>query len=52
VALERIGQHGESQTLLQEVTTRFSETPFAEEARALLDRGDKTSDAAAVRRRR
>jgi len=51
LALERIGQHAESQTLLQEVSTRFAETPFAEEARGLLDR-DKTTELIPSRRRR
>jgi hypothetical protein len=35
-ALEKIGQHAESRTLLHEVTQRFADTPFADEARALL----------------
>lgn len=52
VALSRIGQHAEAQTLFQEVTTRFADTPFAEEARALLDQGDKTTESPAGRRRR
>jgi tetratricopeptide (TPR) repeat protein len=52
VALGRIGQHAEAQTLFQEVTIRFADTPFAEEARALLDRGDKTTEAGAGRKRR
>lgn len=35
-ALEKIGQHAEARTLLNEVTQRFADTPFADEARALL----------------
>ena len=37
LALEKIGQHAEARTLFQEVTQRFGDTPFADEAKALLD---------------
>ena len=36
-ALEKIGQHAESQMLLREVTERFADTPFSDEAAALLN---------------
>ncbi|HEV3022237.1 MAG TPA: tetratricopeptide repeat protein, partial [Pirellulales bacterium] len=36
VALDKIGQHDEARTLFQEVTERFSDTPFADEATSLL----------------
>jgi TolA-binding protein len=52
LALDRIGQHAESQTLLQEVATRFADTPFADEARALLDHEEKATEASAGRLRR
>jgi tetratricopeptide (TPR) repeat protein len=35
-ALEKIGQHAEARTLFQEVTDRFADTPYADEAKALL----------------
>lgn len=35
-ALDKIGQHEEARTLYQEVTTRYSDTPFADEAASLL----------------
>jgi tetratricopeptide (TPR) repeat protein len=43
-ALDRIGQQAESRTLFREVTTRFADTPFADEARALLNRDNSESD--------
>ena len=44
-ALDKIGQHDEARTLYQEVTTRFSDTPFAEEAAALLESAGKSQPA-------
>lgn len=44
-ALDRIGQQAEARTLFREVTSRFADTPFADEADAFLNRGDKDSDA-------
>ena len=38
VALEKIGQTAEARTLLLEVTERFADTPFADEAKSLLDK--------------
>src|SRR4029077_13767987 len=35
-ALDRIGQHEEARTLYQEVRDSFGDTPFADEAAALL----------------
>ncbi len=36
VALEKIGQQAEARTLFEEVTERFAETSFSDEAKALL----------------
>jgi tetratricopeptide (TPR) repeat protein len=47
VALDRIGQHAEARTLFREVTVRFADTPFADEAADLLKRAGadaETSD--------
>ncbi len=44
VALDRIGQRTEARTLFQEVTQRFADTPFADEAGALLKRGAENLD--------
>jgi tetratricopeptide (TPR) repeat protein len=38
VALDRIGQRAEARTLFREVTQRFADTPFADEAADLLKR--------------
>jgi signal peptidase II len=43
VALDKIGQHEESRTLFREVTERFSDTPFADEAASLLEAAGKSS---------
>jgi TolA-binding protein len=43
-ALDRIGQQAEARTLFREVTTRFADTPFADEARTLLERGSADSE--------
>lgn len=40
MALDKIGQHAEARTLFREVTERFAETTFADEARELLSSGD------------
>ena len=45
-ALGRIGQQAEARTLFREVTSRFADTPFADEADALLNRGNAESDTA------
>lgn len=37
-ALEKIGQQAEARTLFQEVAERFADTPFAEDAKALLNK--------------
>jgi tetratricopeptide (TPR) repeat protein len=36
-ALDKIGQHDEARTLYQEVTDRFADTPYADEAAVLLN---------------
>jgi len=43
VALDKIGQHAEARTLYREVTVRFAETPFADEAADLLKRAEADS---------
>ena len=43
-ALQKIGQHAEARTLFREVTERFADTPFADEASALLKAGDDDAD--------
>jgi len=43
-ALDRIGQKAEARTLFREVTSRFADTPFADEAAAVLNRGDTDTD--------
>ena len=40
----RIGQRSEARTLYHEVSTRFADTPFADEASTLLKRGSADSD--------
>ncbi len=44
VALDRIGQRTEARTLSQEVARRFADTPFADEAGALLKRSPENPD--------
>ncbi len=48
VALDRIGQHAEARTLYREVTVRFADTPFADEAADLLKRQESDSDASTL----
>jgi tetratricopeptide (TPR) repeat protein len=43
VALDKIGQHAEARTLYREVTVRFADTPFADEAADLLKRAEPDS---------
>jgi tetratricopeptide (TPR) repeat protein len=43
-ALDRIGQHAEARTLYREVTVRFADTPFADEAAELLKRADGNTE--------
>lgn len=49
-ALEKIGQHAEARTLFHEVTTRFAETSFADDAAVLLKRGDEDAGITADRK--
>jgi len=44
VALDKIGQRTEATTLFREVTQRFADTPFADEADALLKRSAENPD--------
>ncbi|HTI51710.1 MAG TPA: hypothetical protein VL475_12185 [Planctomycetaceae bacterium] len=48
VALDRIGQHAEARTLYREVTVRFADTPFADEAADLLKRAGDDSETPAT----
>jgi signal peptidase II len=49
LALDKIGQHAEANTLFSEVRVRFAGTPFADEAQSLLERAAKDDSEAAGR---
>jgi tetratricopeptide (TPR) repeat protein len=51
VALDRIGQHTEARTLYREVTVRFADSPFADEAADLLKRADADSETSAAQKK-
>ena len=44
IALDKIGQHAEARTLFEEVSLRFAETPFGDEAAALIEKADRTEE--------